>query len=354
MPRAASRLTSTQIEQKENLMRRSNSRVWTGIIYLIRNLVNSKGYVGQTILTSRKRWSLHKSGARRGEGFPIYRAIRKYGAENFSIKVLALVDPQQLDDLEKKYIKDLNTHVDNGCGYNCDEGGRGNRGFFSKETRLKISSIQKARWENNPELRALWGAAIRALRAAHPEILLRQAESMRILHADHPEISQEHAEDMRRFHSAHPEVGRKHSRDICRLWQDVDWRALVIASQKLGYLKDPKRAKKHGHDMTGIWQDREFHSKMSAIHTARYGDLSERLKTGAACQASEKVCNCTGYRGVSKHGSGWAAKIKYRRETRHLGTYRCPEEAAVAYNKKALELYGPSAFQNRILVDKAA
>ena len=57
-------------------MRRSNSRAWTGIIYLIRNLVNGKGYVGQTILTSRKRWSLHKSGARRGEGFPIYRAIR--------------------------------------------------------------------------------------------------------------------------------------------------------------------------------------------------------------------------------------------------------------------------------------
>src|ERR1035438_7217367 len=158
-----------------------------------RNLVNSKGYVGQTILTSRKRWSLHKSVARRGEDFPIYRAIRKYGAENFSIKVLAVVDPQQLDDLEKKYIKDLNTHVDNGCGYNCDEGGRGNRGFFSKETRLKISAIQKARWKTNPELRALWGATVKALRAAHPEILLRQAESMRAVHVSHPELSREHA-----------------------------------------------------------------------------------------------------------------------------------------------------------------
>jgi group I intron endonuclease len=335
-------------------MRRSNSRAWTGIIYLIRNLVNGKGYVGQTILTSRKRWSLHKSGARRGEGFPIYRAIRKYGAENFSIKVLASVNPQQLDDLEKKYIKDLNTHVDNGCGYNCDEGGRGNRGFFSKETRLKVSAIQKARGENNPELRALWGAAIRALRAAHPEILLRQAESMRAHHACHPETAQEHGDDMRNFHSAHPEFTRKHSGDIHRLWQDVDWRAAVIASQKLGYLSDPNRAPKHAKNMTEIWQNPEFQSKMSAIQTARYGSLSERLKTSAACQASGKIRNGTGYKGVSKHGSGWAAKIKYCRDPHHLGTYSTPEEAALAYNKKALELFGPSAFQNRILADKAA
>jgi hypothetical protein len=268
--------------------------------------------------------------------------------------VLASVNPQQLDDLEKKYIKDLNTHVDNGCGYNCDEGGRGNRGFFSKETRLKISAIQKARWENNPELRALWGAAIRALRAAHPEILLRQAESMRILHADHPEISQKHCDDMRRYHSVHLEYAFKHSDTVRRLWQDVEWRAAVIESQKLSYLRDPNRALKHAKDMAEIWQGQEFRSKMSAIQTARYGSLSEQLKTGSACQASGKIHNCTGYKGVSKHGSGWAAKIKYCRKTYHLGTYPTPEEVALAYNKKAMELFGPSAFQNRILADKTA
>jgi group I intron endonuclease len=335
-------------------LRPPKAKVWTGIIYLIRNEIKGKGYVGQTILTLGKRWSLHQSDARLGEESPIYRAIRKYGVKNFEINVLVLAPPEQLDDLEKKYIKDLNTHVDNGCGYNCDEGGRGNRGFFSKKTRLKIAASQKARWKNNPELRALWGQMVRAQRAAHPEILVRQAESMRILHAAHPEISKKHSDDMRMIYSAHPEVARKHSDNIRRLWQDVDWRAAVIASQKLGYLSDPNRAPQHAKDMTEIWQDPEFHSKMSAIHTARYGDLSERLKTGAACQASEKVCNCTGYRGVSKHGSGWAAKINYCRDPHHSGTYSTPEEAALAYNKKALELFGPSAFQNRILADKAA
>jgi group I intron endonuclease len=59
-----------------------------GIIYLIRNRINGKGYVGQTIQTMRKRWSLHKSEAKRGTDFAICRAIRKHGVANFSIEEL--------------------------------------------------------------------------------------------------------------------------------------------------------------------------------------------------------------------------------------------------------------------------
>ena len=75
-----------------------------GIIYLIRNLTNEKGYVGQTIQRLLKRWTGHKSEAKRGNDSPICRAIRKHGAENFSIEVLTRRDKRALNDLEKKFI----------------------------------------------------------------------------------------------------------------------------------------------------------------------------------------------------------------------------------------------------------
>lgn len=330
-------------------MQIAEAKLRKGTIYLITNLVNGKRYVGKIILTLAKRWSLHKSDARRGTGFPISRAIRKYGAKNFSIEVLALAVPRRLDGLEKKFIKYLNTLVDNKCGYNSDEGGRGNRGFFSKETRLKIAAVQKARWKNKLALRAKHGAAVKALRADDPGILLRQSESMKAVHAADPEIARKHADDMRKSHAAHPQLAIEHSDRMRRLWQDVDSRAAVIAGQRKSYATHPERATKHSDYMADRWRDKDFQDKMCATHASRYGDPAERNETGAACQASGIVRNSTGYRGVSKHGSGWGAKIKYRRKTYHLGTHRTPEADAHAYNQKAVELFGPDAFQNRVL-----
>ncbi len=328
-------------------MQPAKAKPGKGKIYLITNLVDGKRYVGQTILTVRKRWSLHKSDARR-ECFPICRAIRKYGAMNFSIEVLTNVAPELLDELEKKFIRDLNTHVDKGRGYNADEGGRGNRGFFSEETRLKIAAVQKARWKNKPALRSAHGAAVKAARADDPGILLRQSESMKALHVAHPEMSRKHADDMKNRHAAHPELAHNHSDDMRRLWQDVDSRAAVIAGQKKSYATHPERATKHGDFMTDRWRSKEFHDKMSAAHTSRYKDPAERIRTGAACQASRILRGSSGFKGVSKHGSGWAVRIKYERVTYRLGTYPTPELAASMYNEAARKFYGAAAFQNVI------
>lgn len=55
--------------------------------------------------------------------------------------------------------------------------------------------------------------------------------------------------------------------------------------------------------------------------------------------------NTTGYRGVINHKlvEGWTAQgstIEGKRK--HLGTFKCIKEAALAYNYHALETYGPS------------
>ena len=61
-------------------------------IYKIENLVNGKCYIGQSKYIE-KRWTDHKSNAfnsiqKDQYKYPLYRAIRKYGLENFSFEVI--------------------------------------------------------------------------------------------------------------------------------------------------------------------------------------------------------------------------------------------------------------------------
>ncbi len=52
------------------------------------------------------------------------------------------------------------------------------------------------------------------------------------------------------------------------------------------------------------------------------------------------------YVGVSRHGANWKSYITKSRKTYCLGNYKTQWEAAEAYNKKALELYGSNAKLN--------
>lgn len=52
--------------------------------------------------------------------------------------------------------------------------------------------------------------------------------------------------------------------------------------------------------------------------------------------------NTSGYRGVCKvrRDGYWKAQIKHNQLVFHLGTFQTKEEAAAAWNRKALELFG--------------
>ena len=116
-----------------------------GKIYLVRNLVNGKGYVGQTTKSLRIRFNEHKYLANHGSTCAFHKALRKYGIENFEIKEIVSCDSLLLDDLEKHYIKFFGTYAPSGHGYNLTEGGDG--GFDGKvipeESRKKISDTHK-------------------------------------------------------------------------------------------------------------------------------------------------------------------------------------------------------------------
>lgn len=74
-----------------------------------------------------------------------------------------------------------------------------------------------------------------------------------------------------------------------------------------------------------------------------------RLCTNQQNQMSRHVAvSKTGYKGVHKLGNRYCAKIKFNRKNIHLGVYLTIDEAALAYNKAAKELFGEFARPNQI------
>jgi len=103
-------------------------------IYIIKSKTSGKCYVGQTNSTAEKRWKKHLSEMKRREGCRgLYNAIRKYGVNDFEIKTVETGNflREELNELEKKYIKENNSLSPN--GYNLMTGG----GYceMSEETR---------------------------------------------------------------------------------------------------------------------------------------------------------------------------------------------------------------------------
>jgi hypothetical protein len=72
------------------------------------------------------------------------------------------------------------------------------------------------------------------------------------------------------------------------------------------------------------------------------------LRSKATMSRQRKTRAQSGYTGVSKDGSKYRAVIAVDRKHIHLGMYDTPEEAAMAYNKKSVELFGDKAKINVI------
>ena len=105
----------------------------TGFIYKITS-PTGRIYIGKTIsLTSRKSHYKHN----RSEGQKIiYNSIKKHGWDQHKFEVIDKAPAEQLNELEIRYIKELNTfHYNNPNGMNLTKGGEGTLGRkHSKKT----------------------------------------------------------------------------------------------------------------------------------------------------------------------------------------------------------------------------
>lgn len=155
-----------------------------GFIYLIRNLIDGRGYVGQTTTSIRQRWLEHLALARKGGGsMPICRAIAKYGAGNFSIQQIASAKKILLNDLEAHYIKFFGTYAPTGHGYNLTEGGQQVHASL-KGVKQKPETIEKRRQilkgRKRPPRSPEWSAKIRAAKLGKKRGPMSEAQKIKI------------------------------------------------------------------------------------------------------------------------------------------------------------------------------
>lgn len=91
-------------------------------IYIIKNTVNNKLYIGQTKQTLRKRFIGHKNKSNNGSKPAIHCAMRLHGIENFNIELHYECETlEEVNQKEIDCIKQFNSIAPN--GYNILEGG---------------------------------------------------------------------------------------------------------------------------------------------------------------------------------------------------------------------------------------
>jgi len=113
---------------------RSSIDKWIGI-YGLRNRVNNKWYIGQSV-DIKNRWEVGYKTYHCKKQRKLYNALIKYGYENFDKIVLEIcsLDENLLTEREDHWIKFYNS-INN--GYNIREAS--SKGKVSEETKLKIS-----------------------------------------------------------------------------------------------------------------------------------------------------------------------------------------------------------------------
>ena len=246
-----------------------------GCVYLLRNLSNGKGYIGQhkgVEQIERNRWGGHiRTALNKRDEKPLYRAIRKYGVDKFSAEVVWRGPIEKLNEKEMHYIKKFSTFIDDGAGYNLTRGG-GQGTKVARQSKIKMRDAQISRYSNSAE---------------------RQKVSLRYSGAGNPFYGKKHTAESRAAMSAHqpsvkgahnPFYGKHHTSQTIELirWQRTGSkdsqaaREAKCAGQRRRYKKLSERLKLSDAQFKR-WDDVSYRQKMSKLHKLRCAKPEVRL-----------------------------------------------------------------------------
>ena len=236
-----------------------------GIIYVYFNRAKyekegiEKYYVGQTIETMERRVG------KDGKGYGIFdetcnskfaRSIRKWGWNAFEGRILEEVDEEDLNELEKFYIKYFDSYKN---GYNTTLGGEGMRGynrFEDPEERKK----QRKRFED-PKLRKKISISVKK-------------------HFENPE-EREKQSIMQKKHWEDKEYRKKMSEIQRKRWEDKNEREKISEAQRKRFESSEEREKISA-AVKKCWKNQEYREKqsiaLSEANKERYKDEKEREK----------------------------------------------------------------------------
>lgn len=173
-----------------------------GIIYVLKNEINGKIYVGQTTKNIEYRIKIHMLSK-----YLLGKALRKYGIENFK-KFFFEIPDVLLDYFEIQMIKNLNCLCPN--GYNLDKGGHKNK-QRSDKTKEKISKTRKGFKFSEEHKKNI----SKAMTGRHPsdetKRKLSEANKGRKISEEHKKKLIESHHDLSGIN--HPMYGKKHSEE---------------------------------------------------------------------------------------------------------------------------------------------
>ena len=115
---------------------------YSPMIYQITNKINNKKYIGKTSQSLEKRWYQHCKNAEYGKNTFLYKAIRKYGKENFYIEFIS----EGYNEEEIKLIEKIKPE------YNLTKGGDG--GDTSNSPNYRKAMVER---DNSGSNNPMWG-----------------------------------------------------------------------------------------------------------------------------------------------------------------------------------------------------
>lgn len=231
----------------------------TGTIYVLKNTVNGKCYVGQTKHPVSKRVYFHSKHKQSLAG----RAIRKYGIDAFDIHYVNGVPMHLIDWFEIAMIRQCGSVVPN--GYNLHLGGQKNR-QISDATRAKISASKRGKPSTNKgktmseDAKRKMSASLKGRTVWNKGIAMRQ-ESREKLSAS--KTGTKLSEETKAKMSASAKLV-EHTDEWNRKVGDAQKGKVIsqatrdkISASLRGTTQSDERKKKHGEIMTEWWKKRK-------------------------------------------------------------------------------------------------
>ena len=208
-----------------------------GCIYVLTCLVTLNEYVGQAKCW-KTRWRGHCAAAHKGAENVIYRAMRKYGVENFAITIVRRCPIEELNDWEEFYIDKYETLVPD--GYNMTAGGEGLKASDALRRRMSASKLKF--YDEHPEVKLQISEVLKAVYASNPALL----ERVRTQNVGRP-VSEE----------ARRKIGKKSKGHIVT----VEMRA-AISRENTGKTRSPEQRANHGAFVSAWWKQPKNKRKM--------------------------------------------------------------------------------------------
>ena len=307
-----------EVENKE-VTEENEDRRWC--VYMHTNKINGKVYIGQTCKKPEVRWN-HGFGYRTQKYF--WRAIKKYGWDNFEHTILAKnLTKEEADELEISLIS-IHQSNNHNYGYNITQGGCGSPGItISEDTKRKISESVKKSWtderreeysqrcsgENNPNYGKPLSEETR--KKISMSLLGRtlSEEARRKLDKNRPKFSGEN----------HPMYGKHHTKETKKKMSESH-KGKTFSEEHIENLRRASTGKFHSEEVKQKISD----AKSKAVvqldtdygYIARYKSIREASKqTGAHI---DSITRCCSKKQKTALGFCWMWEDEYKQQFENL------------------------------------